>query len=467
MPENNSFNLVIIGSGPGGYVAAIRAAQLGMTTAIVERESLGGICLNWGCVPTKALLKSAQVVHTLRNASQYGVNATGMEINFPAMINRSRQAAKRLSTGVGFLMKKNGVRVFNGSGFIKDHHTVVVTDETSNDTATLQADRILLATGARPRNLPGLELDGEKLISYRQAMTLPQQPRSMIIIGAGAIGVEFAYFYNAVGTDVALLEMMPQILPLEDAEIVAVVHKSLVKSGIKIATEARVGQVEKSGQGIKVYGTTPEGESNWEAEICLVAVGVQANCNGIGLEELGVELEKGFVKVDDVYRTSAENVWAIGDLIGAPMLAHAASHEGIVAVEAMAGLPVHRVDPLRVPSCTYCQPQVASVGLTEAAALDRGLRLRIGRFPFVASSKAVAAGEREGMVKLIFDASSDALLGAHIVGAEATEMIAELSLAQMHPSPLTAITSTIHAHPTLSEAVLEAALDATGKAIHL
>lgn len=466
MANNSKFDLVVIGSGPGGYVAAIRAAQLGMRTAVIEREKMGGVCLNWGCIPTKALLRSAEVAQLLRRASEFGLKAGEVKVDFPAIIKRSRQAANRMSRGVAYLMKKNQIRVFSGSGILKNSKTAVVTDENGVEIGSVQSKRFLLATGARPSNLPGLELDGEKLISYRQAMTLSEQPRSLVIIGAGAIGVEFAYFYNAVGTDVTLLEMMPQIMPLEDGEIVKIVHKSLEKSCLKIAVEAKVGKVDKTEKGVKVHGHTPKGYQSWEAELCLVAVGVQANSDGIGLEDLGVQTRNGFVKVDNSYRTSAPNVWAIGDLIGSPMLAHAASHEGIIAVEDMAGLPFHKIDPLRVPSCTYCQPQVASVGLTEAQAEERGLKVRIGRFPFIASGKALASGQKEGLVKLIFSEEGE-LLGAHIVGAEATEMIAELSLAQACDDPLKAITSTIHAHPTLSEAVAEAALDAMGRAVHL
>lgn len=467
MLSGNPFDLTIIGSGPGGYVAAVRAAQLGMKVAVVERGELGGICLNWGCVPTKALLKSAEVAQLLRRASQYGLKAGSFEVDFPAIIKRSRLAAKRLSTGVGFLMKKNGIRVFEGTGRLANSKTVMVHDEGGNERDAVKAERILLATGARPRNLPGLELDGKTVISYREAMTLPRQPKSIIIIGAGAIGVEFAYFYNALGTRVILLEMMPQILPSEDAEIVQIAHNSLEKSGIEIAVNVKVEAVEKTESGVKVHGGTAQGGMTWQADLCLVAVGVQANSDGIGLEELGIKTDRGFVQVDDTCRTSAENVWAIGDLIGTPMLAHAASHEGITAVEDMSGLLVHRSDPLKVPSCVYCQPQVASIGLTEARAQEMGVVTRIGRFPFVASSKAVAAGDREGLVKLIFDAGNNALLGAHIVGSEATEMIAEVGIAQILDSPFEAITSVIHAHPTLSETIGEAALDSIGQAIHL
>ncbi len=467
MTENQKYDLTVLGSGPGGYVAAIRAAQLGMKVAVVERENIGGICLNWGCIPTKALLKSAEVLNTIKKSNSFGIKTGEIEIDFPAIIKRSRQIASRLSKGVGFLLKKNNIEVFNGTGRFKNMHTIAVSNAEAEEIVSIQSNKFLLATGARPRNLPGLELDEEKLISYRQAMTLSTQPKSMIIIGAGAIGVEFAYFYNTIGTDVILIEMMPQILPLEDTEIVDIVHKKLKKDRIKVFTDTKVQRIEKSAEGVKAFGSTPAGDESWEADLCLVAIGVQANSDGIGLEDVGIVIEKGFVKVDDVYCTSAENIWAIGDLIGAPMLAHAASHEGIAAVENMAGLSTHKVEPDKVPSCTYCQPQVASVGLTEKQALERGYKIKVGRFPVVASSRAVASGERDGLIKLIFDEAGSKLIGAHIVGPEATELIAELGVAQLQPDPFKAITSTIHAHPTLSEAVAEAALDAFGRAIHL
>jgi len=467
MAINPKFDLAIIGSGPGGYVAAIRAAQLKMKVAVVERESLGGICLNWGCIPTKALLKSAELANLMRRGDEFGLKVGELHVDFAAVIKRSRQVAARLSKGVEFLMKKNKVEVFKGTGRFKDKKNLLIFDESGKETGSLQADRILVATGARPRNLPGLELDGKKLISYREAMTLKEQPKSLIVIGAGAIGAEFAFFYSAMGTQVTLLEMLPQILPLEDAEVVEIVHKAFLKSGIKIATGAKVEKVEKGVDGIKVHGSTQQGTQTWEAEIGLVAVGVQANSDGMGLEEIGVQTEREFIKVDEAYRTNAANICAIGDVIGAPMLAHAASHEGIVAVEGLAGLPAHRIDPATVPSCTYCQPQVASLGLTEARVKEKGLKYKVGRFPFSALGKAMASGEREGLVKLIFEEKYGELLGAHIAGAEATEMIAELGLAQTHGGIPQSIANTIHAHPTLCEGVMEAALDAMGRAVHL
>jgi dihydrolipoamide dehydrogenase len=467
MPDNTNFDLVVFGSGPGGYVAAIRAAQLGLKTAIVEREALGGICLNWGCIPTKALLKSADVLNQMRRAQEFGLKTGEISVDFPAVIKRSRQVADRLSKGVGFLMKKNKVEIFSGIGRFKDNKTLLIFDASGKETASVNSQRFLIATGARPRNLPGLELDGKKLISYREAMSLPQQPKSLIIIGAGAIGVEFAYFYNTLGTQVTLIEMLPQILPLEDSEGVEVVHKSFQKAGIKIFTNAKVEKVDKTDTGITVHGTTEKGPQTWEGELCLIAVGVQANSDNMGLEGLNIETDRGFIKAGEAYQTNVAGIWAIGDVIGAPMLAHAASHEGIIAVENMAGQKTHRLDPRTVPSCTYCQPQVASVGLTEAKAKELGFNYKIGKFPFSAIGKATAIGEREGLVKLIFEAKYGELLGAHIVGAEATEMIAELGLAQTHGGIPESIANTIHAHPTLAEAVMEAALGAMGRAIHI
>jgi dihydrolipoamide dehydrogenase len=467
MPNDTKFDLTVIGSGPGGYVAAIRAAQLGMKTAIVERETLGGVCLNWGCIPTKALLRSADLLNLMRRAGEFGLKTGDIAVDFPAIIKRSRQVSDRVSKGVAFLMKKNKIEVISGTGRFQDKNSVVIFDANGKETASLKSERFLIATGARPRNLPGLELDGKMLISYREAITLPQQPKSLVIIGAGAIGVEFAYFYNSIGTQVTLIEMLPQILPLEDSEGVEVVHKSFQKAGIKIFTNARVEKVDKTASGVSVKGTTQAGPQTWEGEICLVAVGVQANSDNMGLEDLKVETEKGFIKAGDAYQTNVAGLWAIGDVIGAPMLAHAASHEGLAAVEGMAGQKVHRLDVCTVPSCTYCQPQVASVGLTESKVKEMGLNYKVGKFPFSAIGKATAIGEREGLVKLIFDAEYGELLGAHIVGAEATEMIAELGLAQTHGGIPESIANTIHAHPTLSEAVMEAALVAMGRAIHI
>ncbi len=467
MPAATKFDLAVIGSGPGGYVAAIRAAQLKMKVAIIERENLGGICLNWGCIPTKALLRSAEVLQLLRRATDFGLKTEGIQADFPAVIKRSRQVAARLSKGVEFLMKKNKIEVFKGLGHIEPNNSVKILDDQGKDIAVLAADHTLIATGARPRNLPGLELDGKKIISYREAMTLPALPKSMIIIGAGAIGVEFAYFYQTLGAQVTLVEMLPQILPLEDAETAEIVHKSFQKSGIKIAVGAKVEKVEKTAEGIKVHGSTKDGKQTWEAELCLVAVGVQANSDNLGLEELGVETEKGFIKTNAGYGTNVTGLYAIGDVIGAPMLAHAASHEGVAAVEGIAGLPVHRLDSSQVPSCTYCQPQVASVGLTEAKAKEKGLAYRVGRFPFSALGKATAIGEREGLVKLIFEQKYGELLGAHIAGPEATELIGELGLAQTHEALAQSIAATVHAHPTLSEAIMEAALDGMGRAVHI
>jgi dihydrolipoamide dehydrogenase len=467
MVDAKTFDLTVIGSGPGGYVAAIRAAQLGMNVAIIERENLGGICLNWGCIPTKALLKSAEVFDSIKRAEEFGLYTENTRVDFPTVIKRSRQVGDRLSKGVGFLMKKNKIEVVSGTGKFKTPKTVVVLDTDGKEVREIKSKYFLLATGARPRNLPGLELDDKKLISYRQAMTLPEQPKSLIIIGAGAIGVEFAYFYHTLGTKVTLVEMLPQILPLEDAEVVKPVYKAFEKAGMTIAVSTKVEKVDKTKAGVKVTGKIGESAHTWEADLCLVAVGVQANSDEIRLEEIGVTSDRGFIKVNDHYQTECPNIWAIGDVIGAPMLAHAASHEGILAVESMTGLTVHKLNPQQVPSCTYCQPQVASVGLTETKATELGYKIKIGRFPFSALGKATAIGEREGMVKLIFSEPHGELLGAHIVGHDATEMIAELGIAQTHEAIAESILNTIHAHPTLSEAVMEAALNALGRAIHI
>ncbi|TKJ39707.1 dihydrolipoyl dehydrogenase [candidate division LCP-89 bacterium B3_LCP] len=466
MTKQSKYDLTIIGSGPGGYVAAIRAAQLGMKVAVIEREKVGGVCLNWGCIPTKALLKSAEVVRIAKKSREFGVHCENVTVDFPAVIKRSRQVANRLSKGVGYLLKQNNVEIIHGTGSFLDPHELAITDAAGKELQSIESQYYLISTGARPRNLPGLELDEKKLISYRRAMTLEEMPSSMIIIGAGAIGVEFAYFYNSMGTDVTLIEMLPQILPLEDAEIVEPLHRALKKSGLKIAVDTRIEKVDRLAAGVTVHGTTPDGEQKWQAEVCLVAVGVQANSDGMGLETLGIQTENGFIITDDAYRTSVPHISAIGDVIGAPMLAHAASHEGIAAVEAMAGSHVHRIEPDRIPSCTYCHPQVASIGLTESQAVEKGYEVNIGRFPFVAAGKAVAYGERDGLVKLIFNKEDQKLLGAHIVGLEATELIAELGLAQAMGASPESIAWAVHAHPTLSEAVSEAALDALGRAIH-
>ncbi len=461
------YDIVIIGGGPGGYVAAIRAAQKGLKTAVVERDALGGICLNWGCIPTKALLKSAEIAHNLKRAGEFGFNVPDYSFDFKKIIQRSRNVAEMNSKGVSFLFKKNKIEHIPGFGKLTDPHTVAVSDDSGKEVKKLSANRIIIATGGRARPFPGVPFDGKKIISSKEAMLLEAPPKRMIIIGAGAIGVEFAYFYNSFGTEVHLIEMLPHILPVEDAEISAQLERSFKKQGIKLYTDTRVESLKKTAKGVKVKITRKEKESEIEGEVALVAIGIQANVENIGLEELGIQLENGFIKVDEFYRTSVPDVYAIGDVIGAPWLAHVASHEGIIAVEHMRGTDPRPMDYKNIPGCTYCQPQVASIGLTEEAARKEGYEIRVGKFPFRASGKARAIGEVDGMVKLIFDEKYGELLGAHIIGPEATELIAELGIAKTLETTFAEIQHTVHAHPTLSEAIMEAAGDAVGEAIHI
>ena len=461
------FDLVIIGGGPGGYVAAIRAAQKGLKTAVVERDALGGVCLNWGCIPTKALLKSAEVAHTLKRAAEFGFTIPDFSFDFPKIIKRSRDVAEMNSKGVSFLFKKNKIEHIAGFGKLIDPHTVVVQDGSGKEVRKLSANRIIIATGGRARPFPGADFDGKKIISSKEAMLLKEPPERMVIIGAGAIGVEFAYFYNMFGTEVHLIEMLPHILPVEDAEICAQLERSFKKQGIKLYPDTRVESVEKTSDGVKVKINRKEKLSEVEADVALVAIGIQANVENLGLEALGIELEKGFIKVNEFYQTSVASIYAIGDVIGAPWLAHVASHEGIIAVEHMRGVQPQPMDYNNIPGCTYCNPQVASIGLTEEEAQREGYQIRVGKFPFRASGKARAIGELDGMVKLIFDEKYGELLGAHIIGPEATELIAELGIAKTLESTFAEIQHTVHAHPTLSEAIMEAAGDAIGEAIHI
>ena len=467
MAAANGYDLLIIGGGPGGYVAAIRAAQLGMKVAVVEREELGGICLNWGCIPTKALLRSAEVVHLVKNGKDFGVKVNDWSIDFPKIIRRSRTVSDRLVKGVHFLFRKNKVELIRGTGKLLAPGKVEVTPAEGGKPQALAAKHVIVATGARPRSLPGLQFDGKKILTSKEAMILERIPESMLIIGAGAIGVEFAYFYNTMGTKVTLIEMMPHVLPLEDEEISEVLEKSLKKAGISILTGTRVEKAEAGKNGVTVQVKGGEEEKTLTAEVALVAIGVQANVEGIGLEELGVKTEKGFIQVDQDYRTNVPGVYAIGDVIGPPLLAHVASAEGIHCVERIAGVESPPVDYQNFPSCTYCQPQVASVGMTEAKAKEAGYEVKIGRFPFRANGKALAYGDSTGLVKLVFDAKYGELLGAHIVGPEATELIAELGVAKALETTDYELHKTIHAHPTLSEAVMEAAADAENSAIHI
>jgi len=461
-----NFDLIVIGSGPGGYVAAIRASQLGMKVAVVEKENLGGICLNWGCIPTKALLKSAQVFEYASHAADYGVLAADVKPDFEKMIARSRGVADAMSKGIQFLFKKNNITVINGFGKLKDNHTVTVTASDSTQ-ADYTAKHIILATGARSRELPNLKQDGVKVIGYRQALTLPKQPASMVVVGSGAIGSEFAYFYNAIGTKVTLVEYMPNIVPLEDEEVSKTLERAFKKAGITVKTEASVEAVDTSGELCKVTIQTKKGVEVVEAEVVLSAVGITPNLEGIGIEELGIILDKGKVKVDEFYRTNVEGIYAIGDIVPGPALAHVASAEGIVCVEKIAGLNPHPINYSNIPGCTYTTPEVSSVGMSEKAARDAGYEIKVGKFPFTASGKATAAGNRDGFVKLIFDAKYGELLGAHMVGGNVTEMIAEMVVARNLETTGHELIKSIHPHPTMSEAIMEAAAAAYGEAIHI
>lgn len=465
--SNDSFDIVVIGAGPGGYVAAIRAAQLGMKVGVVEQDALGGICLNWGCIPTKALLRNAEIIHLLKRSEEFGIKIKGMEIDFSHIIKRSRDVAGQLSRGVSFLFKKNKIEHIKGFGRIDKDRTVQVLDKNGKILKILKPKRTILATGARPKTIPGVDIDGKKIISYFEAMVLEKIPKSMIIIGAGAIGVEFAYFYNALGTDVTIVEMLPQVLPLEDAEISKVLEKAFKKYGIKMHLESKVDSVNSKGRQVVVGISDKRGKTELKAEKALMAIGVQGNIENLGLEELGIPTEGGFVNVDEFYRTGVEGVLAIGDVIGPPLLAHVGSAEGITAVESIAGMSPLPLDYGNMPNCTFCMPQVASLGLTEAKAKEAGYKLKIGRFPFRANGKSLAYGEPEGLVKLIFDDRYGELLGAHIIGAEATELIASLGIGKTLETTFHEIHKTVHAHPTMSEAVMEAAADAEDSAIHI
>jgi dihydrolipoamide dehydrogenase len=461
------YNVAVIGSGPGGYVAAIRASQKGLKTAVIEKDALGGICLNWGCIPTKALLKNAEIMHTLKRADEFGFKFSDFSFDFKKIIKRSREVADINSKGVEYLFKKNKIEHVAGSGKLLDSHTISLADKNGGEIGKITADKIIVASGGRARGFPGVEFDGKKIITYKEAMTLPELPKTLIIIGAGAIGVEFAYFYNTFGTEVHLVEMLPHILPIEDAEIAAQLERSFKKQGIKLYTNSKVEKLQKSAKRVKVMLSSNGKNSELEGEIALVAIGVQGNVENLGLENLGIRVEKNAIKVNEYYQTTVPNIYAIGDVIGAPWLAHVASHEGIIAADHLHGEKPHPLDYRSVPGCTYCQPQVASIGLTEEKAKAIGQEIMIGRFPFRASGKARAIGEVDGLVKLIFDAKYGELLGAHILGPEATELIAELGMAKALETTNYELQHTMHAHPTLSEAIMEAAADATGQAIHI
>jgi dihydrolipoamide dehydrogenase len=462
-----NYDVIIIGSGPGGYVTAIRASQLGMKVAVVEKENLGGVCLNWGCIPTKSLLKSAQAFDYAKNAADYGVKIEGeVKPDFGGMIKRSRDVAGGMSKGVQFLFKKNKIESINGTGKLAGKNTVEVTDEKGKK-KEYTAKHIILATGARSRELPNLKQDGKKIIGYRKALSLDKQPESMVVVGSGAIGSEFAYFYNSIGTNVTLVEFMPTLVPLEDEEVSKQLERSFKKSKMKVMTSSTVEKVDTSGKKCKVTIKTKKGEETVEADIVLSAVGITPNTEGIGLEEIGVETEKGRVKVDEFYRTNVEGVYAIGDILAGPALAHVASAEGITCIEKIAGLNPEPIDYKNIPGCTYTVPEVSSVGLTEKQAKEEGYEVKIGKFPYSASGKASAAGHKEGFVKLIFDAKYGELLGAHMIGGNVTEIIAELVVAKKLEITGHELIKTIHPHPTMSEAVMEAAAAAYDEVIHI
>ncbi|MGO9480702.1 MAG: dihydrolipoyl dehydrogenase, partial [Candidatus Kryptoniota bacterium] len=431
MAESKKYDLVIVGSGPGGYVGAIRAAQLGLKVGCIERDKLGGICLNWGCIPSKALLKSAEVMWEFKESKEYGISYDNLKVDFQKVIKKSRDAANRLSQGVEYLFKKNKIEKISGTGKFLTPNKLSVVDNYGKETVQVEGKNVIISTGARPRELPGIKIDKKEVITSTEAMILEAIPKDMIIIGAGAIGAEFAYFYNAFGTKVTLIEMMPSVLPVEDAEVTALLEREFRKQGIEILTETKVESAAASGNGVSVKINNKKGAQELKAEVALVAVGIQGNSDSLGLETIGVEVEKSWIKVDKAnYKTNINGVYAIGDVIGAPWLAHVASAEGIRCVEGIAGVETEPLDYNSIPGCTYCHPQVASIGFTEAKAKEHGYETKIGRFPFTANGKAIASNEAVGFVKLIFDAKYGELLGAHIIGHGATELIAELGVAK-------------------------------------
>ena len=460
------YDIIVLGSGPGGYVTAIRASQLGFKTAVVEKESLGGVCLNWGCIPTKALLKSAQVFEYLKHVDEYGLKAEAIDKDFTAVVQRSRNVADGMSKGVQFLMKKNKIDVIEGFGKVKPGKKLDVTaaDGTVNE---YSADHIIIATGARSRELPNLPQDGKKVIGYREAMTLPEQPKSIIVVGSGAIGVEFAYFYNSMGTDVTIVEYMPNIVPVEDKDISKQMERSFKKSGIKVMTNSSVESVDTSGNTIKATVKTSKGEKVLEADVVLSAVGIKTNIENIGLEDVGIITDRDKILVNDWYQTNMPGYYAIGDVTPGPALAHVASAEGITCVEKIAGLHTESIDYGNIPGCTYASPEIASVGLTEDKAKEQGYSIKVGKFPFSASGKAKAAGTPDGFVKVIFDEKYGEWLGCHMIGAGVTDMIAEAVVARKLETTGHEILKAIHPHPTMSEAVMEAVADAYDEVIHL
>jgi dihydrolipoamide dehydrogenase len=466
---SKNYEIAVLGGGPGGYVAAIRAAQLGFKTVVIEKDNMGGICLNWGCIPTKSLLKNAEMYDNILNHSKdFGITVEGVSFDFTKIIRRSRNVSTKITRGVDYLIKKNKIERIKGFGKLKSKTEIEIFDDEGKSIDSITADNIILATGARPKTVPAIPVDRENIITSTEAMILKEQPKEMIIIGAGAIGVEFAYFYNVLGTKVTIIEMLDRLVPVEDKEVSDVLEKSFKKRGMEIYTETTVDKAEvKNG---KVHVTiTKDGETKeLIADKVLNAIGVTGNIEGIGLEELGIETFKNHIVADRrTYRTNVKNIFAIGDVIGPPWLAHVASAEGITCVEKIKGLETVNVDYSSIPGCTYCQPQIASIGMTEEKAIEEGYELKVGKFPFSASGKAAASGEREGFVKLLFDAKYGELLGAHIIGSEATELIAEVGLAKSMEATFESIIKTVHAHPTLSESIMEAAADAYDEAIHI
>ncbi|MBT8260482.1 MAG: dihydrolipoyl dehydrogenase [Bacteroidia bacterium] len=457
----SKYDIIVLGSGPGGYVTAIRASQLGFKTAIVEKENLGGVCLNWGCIPTKALLKSAQVFEYLKHAEDYGLSVKDFDKDFDAVVKRSRNVADGMSKGVQFLLKKNKIDVLNGYGTLKPSKKIDVDGKEYN------ADHIIIATGARSRELPSLPQDGKKVIGYREAMTLKKQPKKMIVVGSGAIGVEFAYFYNSMGTEVTIVEFMPKVVPVEDDDVSKQLERSFKKNGIKIMTSAEVTSVDTSGKGVKATVKTKKGEEVLEADIVLSAVGIKTNIENIGLEDVGIVVDRDKILVNDYYQTNIPGYYAIGDVTPGQALAHVASAEGILCVEKIAGQHVEAIDYGNIPGCTYCTPEIASVGLTEAQAKEEGYDIKVGKFPFSASGKASAGGNKEGFVKVIFDAKYGEWLGCHMIGAGVTDMIAEAVLGRKLETTGHEVLKAIHPHPTMSEAVMEAVAAAYDEVIHI
>lgn len=466
---SKKFDVAVLGGGPGGYVAAIRAAQLGYKTAVIEKDNLGGICLNWGCIPTKSLLRNAELYDLMNNhADEFGIQIEGLTFDFSKIIKRSRDVSDKVTKGVDFLMRKNKIERIKGYGKFKNQNTIDVFDDKEKLIDTVSADKIIIATGAHPKQIPSIPIDRKKIITSREAMSLDSQPKEMIVIGAGAIGVEFAYFYSVLGTNVTIIEMMDSLVPVEDKEVSQTLERSFKKRKIKIYTSAKVIKAEVKSKKVKVTIEKNGKEEILEADTVLNAIGVEGNVDGFGLDKIGVDVERGHIKVDkSTYQTNIDGVYAIGDVIGPPWLAHVASAEGIFCVEKFKGLNPPMVDYASIPGCTYCKPQIGSIGLTEEKAKAEGLEIKIGKFPFSASGKSAAIGEREGFVKIIFGAEYGEILGAHIIGPEATELIAELGLAKSLEADFETIVKTVHAHPTLSESIMEAAANAYGESIHI